>query len=545
MNTTKHFTSKAVILVGGKGTRLSSVVSDVPKPLAPIAGKPFLDHLIEDLVQQGIRDVILAVGYMPEKFAGYADRAAEFKLNSLTLSHEDRPLGTGGALALVRPFFKDNETLLVVNGDTFFQGDLNEFLSADMGSRLAQLGVCYVDDLSRFGSVQISENGNVEAFVEKRSGADGFVNAGLYVLSTKVLDLIPPNQFVSLETEIFPQLVAKLQLQAIQLKGGFFDIGIPESYFSFYLDLILQQSTVEYGLGLTHLLLTWLRGGRILMTEEGLLSSEILEVLKDRAFLKTVSVQQALPQVKLLSKDDIFFCDQKTELKEFLKTQAKLVTVGKAKNFDGCISKPLDHGALKFFELLKNIADKVPYCPLRAVPHLFLDRDGIIIDYVPYIKDPQDVRLNSGIVDLIQRAHSRGYRVVMVSNQSGIGREYFSQEQYMKVQNRMLELLAKAGQWIDVCHFAPFQESSKRSAFLFSPSLRKPRAGMILQESAQWNIDLSKSIMIGDHLSDMICGHNGEIANKYLLASDNHGSFEAPEGVSYQVIHSLSEVTFT
>ncbi len=531
--------------MGGRGTRLSSVVSDVPKPLAPIAGKPFLDHLIEDLVQQGIQDVILAVGYMPEKFADYAHRAAEFKLNSLTLSYEDRPLGTGGALALVRSFFKDDETLLVVNGDTFFQGQLTDFLSGGWGGGLAQLGVCYVDDLSRFGSVQINEKGNVEAFVEKRSGAEGFVNAGLYILSAKVLDLIPPNQFVSLETEIFPQLVAKSQLQAMKLKGGFFDIGIPESYFSFYLDLTLQQASAQYGLGLTHLLLTWLRGGRILMASDSpALDPEILEVLKDRAFLKTLSAQQALPQVKLLSKDDIFFCDKSTDLKEFLKTKAKLVTVGKAKDFDGFITKPLDHGALKFFDLLKNIADKVPYCPLRAVPHLFLDRDGIIIDYVPYLKDPQDVRLTVGVVDLIQRAHSRGYRVVMVSNQSGIGREYFSQEQYMKVQNRMLELLAQGGQWIDVCHFAPFQESSKRAAFLFSPSLRKPRAGMILEESAQWNIDLSKSIMIGDHLSDMMSGHNGEIGNKYLLASDNHGSFEAPEGVSYQVIHSLSEVQF-
>lgn len=529
---------KAVILVGGKGTRLRSVVTDLPKPLAPIAGRPFLDHLLKDLSQQGIKEVILAVGYMGDKFMPYLERSAEFGLQSIQISREKELLGTGGALTLLRDRINTGERFLLVNGDTFFQGNLKEFLTKKMEPKSIHIGLCYVDDLSRFGSVQLEEDGRVIAFFEKQPGKSGLVNAGIYLLSSDILSLIPDSQVTSLEADIFPQLVRQKRLSAERLHGSFFDIGIPESYFSFHLDLVLQEASSEYGVGFSHILMTWLKGGRILVSCCETIQ-HIKDVLERRAYLK-ISESEFEGHLKLLGKNDVFIASEKSLYEELIKFPAKLV----GKNFeDGPLKRVLDKGAVKYFEMLENVADKISNLQGHLTPYLFLDRDGVIIDYVPYIDNESDVKLRSGVSDLIKRFHNMGYRIVMVTNQSGIGREYFSQEQFRKIQNRTLELLAREGQWIDACHFSDFVKSSKRARSLQYPSLRKPRTGMYFEEAQFWNIDLERSIMIGDNSSDLHWAKNVGLQNIYYFENPEIDLSEEVALPKYKLIRSLDEVS--
>lgn len=530
---------KAVILVGGKGTRLRSVITDLPKPLAPIAGRPFLDHLLKDLGQQGIKEVILAVGYMGEKFIPYQNRSSEFGFKSIQISQEKQLLGTGGALTLLRDKISANERFLLVNGDTFFQGNLKDFLTRKIEPMSAHIGLCYVDDLTRFGSVQLGQEGKVLAFIEKQPGKSGLVNAGIYLLSSEILELIPDSQVTSLEGDIFPQLVQQRRLSAERLRGSFFDIGIPDSYFSFHLDLVLQEASSEYGIGFGHILMTWLKAGRILVSDSAAVQ-KVKDVLERRAYLKTAE-SDLENQIKFLGKNDVFIASENVLHEKLTKLPAKLV--GKD-SLEGPLKRDLDSSAIKYFDMLEVVADRPLNVQEPVTPFLFLDRDGVIIDYVPYINSESDVKLRSGISKLIERFHKAGYRVVMVTNQSGIGREYFSKEQFRKVQHRTLELLAAEGQWIDACYFSDFEINSKRASSLQYPSLRKPRPGMYFEESQFWNIDLERSFMIGDNSSDLHWAKNVGLKNIYYLENpeiDISQELSLPE---YKLIRSLDEVLF-
>jgi NDP-sugar pyrophosphorylase family protein len=218
----------AVILAGGKGTRLSGTVADRPKVLAAVSGKPFLSYLLDQLKAAGIRRVVLCTGYMGKMI--HESFGSEYNGMALTYSHETVPLGTGGALRLALPLF-DSDPVLVMNGDSYCQADLGAFFlwrrEQDIPNAMV---LTLLDDVARFGSVEMDGRNRITRFREKtQEMSRGFINAGIYLLSSKSIARIPEDRPVSLEREIFPTLVEE-GIGGFQSRGRFIDIGTPESY---------------------------------------------------------------------------------------------------------------------------------------------------------------------------------------------------------------------------------------------------------------------------------------------------------------------------
>lgn len=218
----------AVILAGGLGTRLREAVSDRPKVLAQINDRPFLAYQLDQLAAADIRQVVLCTGYM-----GNMVREAfgnVYKTIALTYSQEPEPLGTAGALRLALHHIK-SDPILILNGDSYTHIDLEAY-SAWYTDRYTPnaIALISVDNSSRYGCVEIDAQSRITSFVEKTGAhVPGLINAGVYLLRREVIAAIPSGRVVSLEREIFPELIEK-GLFGYTSHGRFIDIGTPESY---------------------------------------------------------------------------------------------------------------------------------------------------------------------------------------------------------------------------------------------------------------------------------------------------------------------------
>jgi NDP-sugar pyrophosphorylase family protein len=225
------FAHDAMILVGGKGTRLQSVVSSLPKPMAPVAGRPFVEWLVLSLRNQGIRRLILCTGHKGEMIEAYFGDGHSLDVE-VSYCRDPFPLGTGGgvkhALDLVQ-----GQRFFVLNGDSYCRVDFRRLAEAHLVRRAkATIWAVRQDDCRRYGSVDVSEDGAVLAFHEKSLEARaGLINAGVYMLERHTAASIPSNRAVSLEREVFPQMIGR-GLYAEIGGGTFIDIGVPEAYVS-------------------------------------------------------------------------------------------------------------------------------------------------------------------------------------------------------------------------------------------------------------------------------------------------------------------------
>jgi len=218
----------ALVLCGGLGTRLRSVLGALPKVLAPIAGQPFIAYQLSFLRSQGLTDVVLCTGHAADQVETCCGDGSRWGLH-LRYSRETRPLGTGGALKQAEPLICSNP-FLVLNGDSFVGADLAQLVPTHTshGAKIT-MAVAEVADLSRFGAVTLGEGGIVAAFGEKGRGGFGLINAGIYAVDASVLASVPPGVAVSLEYDVFPALVGK-GLYGMIIPGPFLDIGTEETY---------------------------------------------------------------------------------------------------------------------------------------------------------------------------------------------------------------------------------------------------------------------------------------------------------------------------
>lgn len=223
---------RAVLLVGGLGTRLRPVVPDRPKPMAAVGEKPFLEILVRYLNRSGISDLVLCTGYRHEQIHRFFGDGRNFGVR-IDYSLEQELLGTGGALKNAARYLEG--PFLVLNGDSFLEFDLNDFMLFHEGRRkmrpgfLGSIALTAVMDVRSFGAVAPDINGAIEGFSEKPdAGASGLVSAGVYLLEREVLDLIPSGRAVSLEKETFPLAVKSgFALFGYRAEGFFADIGTP------------------------------------------------------------------------------------------------------------------------------------------------------------------------------------------------------------------------------------------------------------------------------------------------------------------------------
>lgn len=221
---------KAILLVGGMGTRLRSVVSSQPKVLASVGGRPFLEIVIEQLRRQQIRDLIMCTGYLADTVEKQLGDGRKWDV-SIRYSKEERPLGTGGALKAAREYVADVPEFLVANGDSFLEMDYQKFRkfhSQHLGA-VASVAVVRVEDASRYGTVEVDQNHRITVFAEKaKNQGPGLVNGGAYLFTQSVFGSIPSGP-ASLERDVFPHLLDR-GVFAQEQSGTFIDIGTPEDY---------------------------------------------------------------------------------------------------------------------------------------------------------------------------------------------------------------------------------------------------------------------------------------------------------------------------
>lgn len=220
------------MLAGGLGTRLRPVVSDVPKPMAPVAGRPFLELLLDGLVRGGVERVVLSVGHLAHVVREHF--GADYRGMEIAYVEEGRPLGTGGglraALAAVR-----GEWALVANGDTWLELDHRDLRAhheaarrADPGLRITMV-LQHVVDASRYGAVTVEE-GRVVRFRSTGASGPGWINGGTYYLATALLEEPGLPERFSFERDFLEPRLGRLRPLAYEVRGRFIDIGVPEDY---------------------------------------------------------------------------------------------------------------------------------------------------------------------------------------------------------------------------------------------------------------------------------------------------------------------------
>jgi NDP-sugar pyrophosphorylase family protein len=221
-------TPEAAVLVGGRGTRLAAVVGDRPKPMAEVAGRPFLEWVLLGLRREGVRRVVLCSGYRGSQISEHFGDGSRWGL-SLAYSREEQPLGTGGALRNALPLL-GSDPFLALNGDSWCRFDLSLMMRThrERGA-LATLWLARAPDAGRYGAVTLGADGAVTAFAEKGGTGPGLINAGVYLLSRPPLQERPAGVPFSIETDFFPSLVSR-GLCGAGGDGGVLDIGTPESY---------------------------------------------------------------------------------------------------------------------------------------------------------------------------------------------------------------------------------------------------------------------------------------------------------------------------
>jgi mannose-1-phosphate guanylyltransferase len=217
-----------VILAGGLGTRMKDTLGDTPKLLAPIGDIPFLDILVNRLKRSGARRVILGLGHLADRVVSHLDAHPPDGIDIVTMI-EPEPLGTAGALRFLAPRI-ETDPVLVINGDSFFDSDLCDFIQAhEKSGMIASILCARIEDTSRYGRVGISPEGRIESFLEKDpdQGGAGIINAGVYLFSGPMMKRIGEMEGPSLETDVFGALPAGT-LNAVTGEGAFIDIGTPE-----------------------------------------------------------------------------------------------------------------------------------------------------------------------------------------------------------------------------------------------------------------------------------------------------------------------------
>ncbi|MCU0842731.1 MAG: nucleotidyltransferase family protein [Thiobacillaceae bacterium] len=218
---------QAIVLAGGLGTRLRAAVPDLPKPMAPVAGRPFLAWVLDRLGEAGCERAVLAVGYRHEPIRAYFGE--RYRDMALQYSVEDTPLGTGGAIRLAAEQVYEYP-VCVLNGDTYLELDYRAMLEAHERARTSMsVAVCHVDDVSRYGALEL-EDGVIHAFLEKGRAGPGVINAGTYLLGAEVIARIPAGQAFSFEQQLLVPRVGEIRPTAFLAEGRFIDIGIPEDY---------------------------------------------------------------------------------------------------------------------------------------------------------------------------------------------------------------------------------------------------------------------------------------------------------------------------
>lgn len=411
---------KVVIMAGGKGTRISSVASDIPKPMIKIEGKPVLEHEIECLRSQGFTDLIITVSHLGNIIIDYFGNGNKispvtglpFGVN-IEYYFEKEPLGNAGALYKIKDKLTDDFMLL--NADAIFDIDFNRFLNYhNSHNGLVTLFTHPNSHPYDSGLIITNADKSVEKWLTKEDDRPEYycnrVNAGLHILSKKVLDTEISTPKIDLDRQILKPLQGTGKMYAYDSPEYVKDMGTPERYESVCKDF---------------------SAGRV-----------------------------------------------------------------KAKNFTN---------------------------KQKAV---FLDRDGTLNKYVGFLRKIDEFELIDGVSEAIRKINSSGYLAVVVTNQPVIARGEVTFGELDEIHKKMETLLGKDGAYLDAIYYCPHHTDKGFKGEIpelkFDCDCRKPKPGMILQAADEFNIDISKSFMIGDGENDILSGKKAG-CKTVLIGNENFG----------------------
>jgi len=391
---------EAIILAGGLGTRLRAAVKDVPKSMALIQNRPFLEYQLDQLLAQGVNRVIFSVGYKSEHIEHHFGEL--YKDCKIVYAREMTQLGTGGAIQNAMPLVQ-GEHVIVLNGDSVFLTDLKAQLETHKKSNAAvTFALKPMKNIERYGTVNLNSEGKVTRFNEKQALDFGLINAGTYIFDVNTFKKQQFPEKFSIEKDFFETHVSELHFQGYQSEGYFLDIGIPEDF---------QRAQFELGV---------------------------------------------FPKID--------------------KTWT-----------------------------------------------LFLDRDGVINKKRDndYVKNLDELEILPGIPHAIANLSKKFGRVVVVTNQQGIGKGLMTENDLKLVHDQVQKEVESAGGTIDAFYFAP-QLAVENAPF------RKPGVGMAHKAKEDFpEIDFSKSIMIGDSISDMQFAENAGMFAVFI-GSGNSDNYSIP-----------------
>ncbi len=380
---------QAFILCGGLGSRLGEITRKTPKPLIKFNNKPFLDYLLKSIARHNIKNIFLLCEYKNTLFTRryHNKKILNSKIKCII---EPKPLGSGGALYNARKYMNDN--FFLINGDTFYEINFNDF------------GLDFLNSKKILGIASLKKKGkrylnifkkNQKYYFSKDKGNS--INSGILCVNKKILNFINKKTF-SLENECFSVLGQKKQIFVYKkkIKGTkFFDIGVLDS-------------------------------------------------------------------------------------------------LNKAKNL------------IPKLELKKTI---------------FLDRDGVINHDFGYVYSKENFKWKKNIVKFIKYFNDNNYYIIVVTNQSGVGRGFYSEKDVNLLHSWINEELRKKGAHIDDFYYSSYFKNSKLSKYRKNRNLRKPNDGMVKRAKKNWDIDMRKSIVIGDQLSDIKMAKKSKL--KYFLVDKN------------------------
>ena len=219
----------ALILVGGLGSRLKNKVPHLPKPMAPIGDKPFLELLMKRLNNHGFKKIILCTGYKSELIRNHFSN--NYRNMTIAYSNEQKSLGTGGAIKIALDIIDSNEDIFIFNGDTFFEIDYFKFKNFHKENDFSlTIALKNMNEFDRYGSVDIDRNFRIHNFNEKEYRKEGLINSGVYLTTYETLAKLPKKEVFSFEYDFLNQNVNKLRFGGYISNGFFIDIGIPQDY---------------------------------------------------------------------------------------------------------------------------------------------------------------------------------------------------------------------------------------------------------------------------------------------------------------------------
>ncbi|NLC78562.1 MAG: HAD-IIIA family hydrolase [Ruminococcaceae bacterium] len=388
---------KAVIMAGGKGTRISALNAELPKPLIEVCGKPIIEYGLDCLHANGIDDVIIVTGHLGEKISDYFGDGSRLGMN-ISYFHETEPLGTAGALFYLKD--KLSSDFLLLNGDIIYNVDFSRMTAFHKEKGAACTLLTHPNSHPYDSALIITDaDARVTEWLHKeepRGDCKNRVNAGIHLLSRAVLERLTEPKKNDLDREILKPLVATNSVFAYDSPEYVFDVGTPERH---------------------------------------------AQVTRD-------------------------------------------VLSGKV--------------------AARNLINKQPA--------VFADRDGTLNVEKSFLSNIDDMELISDAAEAVARVNKSDYLLIVITNQPVIARGDCSLEELEGIHNRLETLLGKEGAYIDGLYFCPHHPDKgfegERAEYKIECACRKPKPGMILEAAARYNIDLSRSYMIGDRASDVLCGIN-------------------------------------